>query len=97
MTEQEAIEIITNAVQTDSMTEEQDKALAIVQKAVEKQIAKKPNRWGDGYSDGHLVYDMWECPTCGKNYELEYDEHDYCPNCGQHIDWEECENGEERI
>lgn len=59
----------------------------IIVKALEKQKAKKPNIWGDGYADGHLVYDMWECPGCGKNYELEYDEHDYCPNCGQKIDW----------
>ena len=41
MTPQEAIEIITNAIQTDNMTAEQDKALAIVQRAVEKQIPKK--------------------------------------------------------
>lgn len=41
MTLEEAIEIITNAIQTDNMTAEQDKALAIVQKATEKQIAKK--------------------------------------------------------
>lgn len=32
MTPQQAIEIITNAVQTENMTAEQDKALAIVQK-----------------------------------------------------------------
>ncbi|MBQ8803459.1 MAG: hypothetical protein IJZ53_07500 [Tyzzerella sp.] len=36
MTVQEAIEIVTNAVQTDNMTVEQDKALAIVQKALEE-------------------------------------------------------------
>ena len=57
--------------------------------AIEKQIASKPNRWGDGYSDGQLVYDMWECPNCGKNYELECDEYKHCPECGQKIDWEE--------
>ena len=42
MTLQEAIEIITNAIQTENMTAEQDKALAIVQKALEKQIPKRP-------------------------------------------------------
>ena len=41
MTPQEAIEIITNAIQTENMTAEQDKALAIVQKATDKQIPKK--------------------------------------------------------
>lgn len=59
----------------------------ILREALKKQIPKMPNIWGDGYADGHPVCDMWECPGCGKNYELEYDEHDYCPNCGQKIDW----------
>ena len=40
MDEQKAIEIITNEVQTDSMTAETDKALAVIQRAAEKQVAK---------------------------------------------------------
>lgn len=36
MTENEAIEIITNAVQTENMTVEQDKALSVAQKALEE-------------------------------------------------------------
>lgn len=46
----------------------------------------KPNLEGDGYADGHLVYDTWICPNCEKHYEIDYDNYDYCPNCGQHID-----------
>lgn len=88
MDEQKAIEIVTNAVQTDNMTEEQDKALAVVQKAVDTRIAKRPDFEGDGYADGHLVYDTWICPNCQKHYEVDYDNYDYCPNCGQKIDWE---------
>jgi predicted RNA-binding Zn-ribbon protein involved in translation (DUF1610 family) len=95
MDEQKAIEIITNAIQTEQMTSEQDKALSIVQKATEKQIPKQPNIWGDGYADGQLVYDMYECPGCGENYEIEYDKHDYCPKCGQRIDWRD-NNGKEQ-
>ena len=53
--------------------------------AVEKQKAKKPYYEGDGYSDGHLVYDTWICPSCGQNYEVDFDNYDYCPNCGQKI------------
>lgn len=54
--------------------------------AVEKQKSKKPDFEGDGYADGHLVYDTWICPNCEKHYEIDYDNYDYCPNCGQHID-----------
>lgn len=55
--------------------------------AVEKQTAKKPDYEGDGYADGHLVYDTWICPCCGKHYEVDYDNYNYCPDCGQKIDW----------
>ena len=45
---------------------------------------------GDGYADGHMVYDMAECPNCG--YEYEYGDKDwglpFCPNCGQSLNWE---------
>ena len=62
--------------------EEMDVAI----KALEKQIPKKPNIEGDGYADGQLVYDTWICPCCENHYEIDYDNYDYCPNCGQHID-----------
>lgn len=58
-----------------------------LQAAMEKQIAKKPTYEGDGYWDGQLVYDTWVCPCCGRSYELDYDDCDYCPNCGQNLDW----------
>lgn len=54
--------------------------------AVEKQNARKPTYTGDGYADGHLVYDTYECPNCGKQYEVDYDDYDHCPNCGQRFD-----------
>lgn len=57
------------------------------QAAVEKQSAKRPDLEGDGYADGHLVYDTWICPNCGKHYEVDYDNYDYCPDCGQKIEW----------
>ncbi len=63
-----------------------------LREAVEKQRAKKPNIWGDGYDDkGNMIYDMYDCPNCGKSYELDYEQYDYCPHCGQHIDWSEGE------
>lgn len=57
--------------------------------ALEKQIPKKPSYEGDGYADGKMVYDTWICPCCATRYEVDYDEYDYCPECGQRIDWSE--------
>ena len=67
--------------------EDYKQALELGVKALEKQIPKKPVYEGDGYSDGHLVYDTWICPLCEKRYEADYDDYDYCPDCGQKIDW----------
>lgn len=64
-------------------------ALGMAIQALEKQISKKPKYEGDGYADGHLVYDTWICPCCEKSYEVDYDNYDYCPNCGQKLDWSE--------
>lgn len=63
------------------------KALAI--EALEKQIPAVPDYEGDGYADGELVYDTWICPNCGKYYEVYFDDYEYCPECGQAIDWKE--------
>ena len=59
--------------------------------ALEKQIPKNPDIEGDGYADDQLVYDTWICPCCHKSYEIDYDNYNYCPNCGQHIDRSELE------
>ena len=55
--------------------------------AMDKQTSKSPDYEGDGYSNGQLVYDTWICPCCGHHYEVDYDDYEYCPKCGQHIDW----------
>lgn len=66
-------------------------ALNMAIEALRKQIPQKPYLWGDGYADGHLVYDMWNCPNCEKTYEVDYDEYGHCPACGQAIEWSEKE------
>lgn len=88
MTPQEAIEIITNAIQTDNMTAEQDKALALVQRAVEKQIPKKP-------TDICTPVVTWGlCPICkgelnkfGGRANRVFYSNAFCPDCGQALDW----------
>lgn len=61
----------------------------------QKEIPQKPTFDGDGYApDGTAVWDEWICPYCGSRYEVDYDEYDYCPNCGQRIDWAEVNESE---
>ena len=89
---EEAIEIVTNAVQTGKLTVERDRALAVVQKAVEKLVAadvapEKRGKWitVDGVS---------RCSECGyiPAYDSAIDDiyySPYCPNCGAKMDGEE--------
>ena len=88
MNAQEALEIITNAIQTDSMTAEQDKALAIAQKALEKQIPKK-------VIFGHDEQDYVCCPNCKLGLmSMDWYDHfkcNYCEDCGQALDWSDTE------
>ena len=64
------------------------KNMEMIVQALEKQIPKKPTYEGDGYApDGTFVWDEWICPCCGSRYEVDYDDYDYCPNCGQKLDW----------
>ncbi len=75
---EKAIEIVTNAVQTEKHTAKQDKALAMVQKAVEKQISKKPV---------NISNFLYTCPTCEIVLIESAYYHSYCRNCGQALDW----------
>lgn len=102
MNAQEALEIITNAIYTDGMTAAQDKALAIAQKALEKQIPKKVIEKVDIeplYDDNGMIDDFidivtFECSCCNNTIATgEIDRYCcaeicYCDNCGQKLDWE---------
>ena len=56
----------------------------------ERDMAKSQDYEGDGYDDdGNIIYDTWICPNCGEKYEVDYDDYDFCPKCGQRIKWEE--------
>ena len=91
MTIEKAVEVVTNAVQCGEMTCEQDKALAIVQKVLEKQMPKQPKKYIDLYGTTRNG-----CPVCPKN-EILYAGQKYCSVCGQAIDWNFVEDGTERI
>lgn len=91
MTTEEAIEIVTNAVQTENMTAEQDRALAIVQKAAGKQILKKPliPKGTSNYIHPDWYY---TCPSCRHFVTVTERSHGkivipHCKWCGQAFDW----------
>lgn len=81
-----------DAIILDSLEEiQQYRAIGTVDKcreAVERQKLLTPDVEGDGYADadGKLIYDTWICPCCREHYEIDYDDYDYCPKCGQHIE-----------
>ena len=56
----------------------------------EKDTPKLVIYSGDGYADGHLVYDYAECPNCGREFEEDRDEWEmpFCCACGQALKWE---------
>jgi transcription initiation factor IIE alpha subunit len=57
--------------------EEIGEILEYVIKRIDKRIPKKPN-----------VSIIYECPSCASPYDVDYDgQYDYCPKCGQLIDW----------
>ena len=63
----------------------QKKAFQMVLQALEKQIPKKVElrhiRKFDGFDDG-------ECPTCCNSVSRDCDGTDnFCPDCGQKLDW----------
>lgn len=91
MTIQEALKIFENVrPQKNRIINE---ALNTIKTAVKKQIPKKPDFEGDGYDDnGNLIYDTWICPCCETQYELDYDDYKFCPECGQAIDRSEINN-----
>ena len=54
--------------------------------ALEKQIAKKIER----YSSNTIGEMTFNCPSCNLEYYVtDYEDFNYCPNCGQKIDWSE--------
>lgn len=56
----------------------------------ERDEAKSPDYEGDGYdNDGNMIYDIWICPNCGEKYEVDCDDYDFCPKCGQRLNQED--------
>ena len=83
--------------QIKSLNEITTKALLELGENIEKP--KKLECYADSYDEeGNLVYDMAVCPECHREFEIDYDEHcDYCPSCGQKLDWSDIEKEREEL
>ena len=98
MTREEAIDIIENKIQIDvrlctkEEVEQYQEALTMALTAlrpVSREQVEKVWRgeWmgsADGYADGELVYDTWECSHCGYVIDEEDDPDmlpQFCPKC----------------
>ena len=94
MNVEEAIEIVTNAIQTGSLTAERDRALAVVQKTVEKVITGDVvpvvhGRWiRFKETDPETGYIHMKCSVCSAYWSdpSHADHFRYCPNCGAKMD-----------
>ena len=76
MTEAEALEIIkrkSSIPMGNETFDEIEEAYDIAIAALEKQIPKKMDRY--------------YCPIC-RHYFEDGEAHNYCPNCGQKLDWQ---------
>lgn len=77
------------AYERDCNELERYKAIGTVEEcreAVEKQEPKKPEAYDSDF-------DYYKCPVCGAYIWAtdNINDHNYCLNCGQAIDWEESE------
>lgn len=91
MTTKEAIEYIEALKNSDEIldfyyAEEFIKAFEIAIRALEKQIAKRPIIIFKQTHDCVTEF-KYECHICGNIYIELAPCHEWCPNCGQRLDW----------
>lgn len=78
--------------ESDIFDEEGKELISMIIGALEKQTSKKPILWGDGYADGELIMESYECPECGCIYDFDTNgKLKFCSECGQALDWSNTE------
>ena len=80
---------IEGRIEDDKLHEALDLAIAALRPVSREQVEKVwRGEWmgsADGYADGELVYDTWECSHCGYVIDEEDDPDmlpQFCPQCG---------------
>lgn len=67
-----------------------EEAVEIARQAIEKQIPKKVKREFLAIGGAITCIEAEICPNCGKDIyddEVEVSYYEYCPDCGQALDW----------
>lgn len=87
----EEVKRIRNSPSSEDV--DNDELSRMIDKAIDKQIAKKPEYEADGYADGVLAYDYAKCPVCEHEFEYGINEWGsaFCQDCGQALDWSDSE------
>ena len=86
MTEIEAIRELHNIRPRGSIIpQKRAEALDVAIKALEKQIPKKPSEMQPA---NKLTNGYYGCPICKNVVGIDDIQDDYCPTCGQKLDWE---------
>ena len=80
------ITLAKNSIEYGKARDDQD--IDLIESIVEKEIPRSPIRNGYWYDpDRSQVHVGWKCSNCGTKYRVYYADYDYCPHCGQRIDW----------
>ena len=106
MTKEQAIKLLSKDTSIDEIHRLKDKGLSHTEvtdkiqeaidmgiEAIEKQIRKKPKGitvLGEPFFEDEVIIKYGDCDICGFN--VHSDICDYCPNCGQKIDWSEVDD-----
>ena len=89
MTPEEAISVFDKMLKRYAWADDNKsvQAIKVAKECIEKQIAKKPNLHPCVWAD------VLRCSICngylGEEDEFDLDKGNYCPCCGQAMDWSE--------
>ena len=82
------ITLAKNSIEYGKARDDQD--IDLIESIVKKEIPRSPIRNGYWYDpDRSRVHVGWKCSDCGTKYRVYYADYDYCPHCGQRLDWSE--------
>lgn len=93
ITKAQAIHAMEQVTQPECFIEDTRKDFAkIIEKLPAADVAPVVHgewigTWGDGYANGFIVYEEFECSRCGCVHHADGEPTwDYCPQCGARMD-----------